>query len=152
MSEKAREMIRLVAEAEDSVRARWSLAALRRVQPDYADQMGRQSERWATACVTGADRDVLAEGRSMIKGWQAIELAFQGHSTDHDAYLVGQDASTGLTVVVGDRKGSEAAFKATDGADPRVIHLTPDEVATLAAAAGMVVAVKQEFDGAEVVG
>jgi hypothetical protein len=86
----------------------------------------------------------------MVRGWGAAVRTMEAAQEPDNAYVVGLDTNTGTRVAIAYNKVVQVRFQFLHG--PRAIVRTPDEVATLVAAQGMMLAIKAAFPGAEIVG
>ncbi len=140
----------LVSSAALLFERRWTLRALRRVDPGLAKRLSEQRSLFDQACITGAVDEIELQGAAMVRGWQAAVRAM-GSEPD-DAYMIGQDPVSGLKVAIGHQVA--AADRVREVCGEQVIWLTPDECAVMLAgveAFKIVGAVKQFFPGAEIV-
>ena len=141
----------MVSQAAQAFEARWTLAALRRVDPDIAQRLQEQRDIFVEACVTGKPQDVLEHGSALCRGYVAASQALEDAGEPDSAYLLGQCPQSGFRVAIGDQKAAAARVAAKYGSD--VVWMTPDEVATLIVLARdlqQVIAIKRAFPGAEI--
>jgi hypothetical protein len=113
-----------VAEAAVAYEARWSYAALARVDRELLDRFEEQRHLWYEA-KRALDYDEMAtHGAAMVRAYDAVTQAME--AAPHDAYMIGRCPRTGTQIAVG--RGSAPAMYVND-----VVYLTIDEVATLLA-------------------
>lgn len=128
------------------------MLALRRVDSDLAERIHDQRNLFVEAVVTGSARDVAEHGAAMCRGYQVAIAALESADASDDAYQIGRDPKTGTVVAIGDQKAAVNRVRELYGEN--VIHVTPDEIASLFAsveALKSVGAVKQRFPGAELI-
>lgn len=135
--------MREVAEAARSYESRWTLAALKLVDPALFALFIQQQDEWGQALVTGSREDIREQTGGMVRGWVAITRRMEEAGAEPDAWVDGIDARTGLQVRI-------CRQRAAADASPHPV-VTPDEVAALLAAHRAVLEVKQLYPGAEVI-
>jgi hypothetical protein len=133
-----------VAEAASAFEARWTLRALRRLDPVLYGRFIEQQSLWDEALITGSEGDVIEQTEAMCRGWQAVAARMVELGAAEDACLMGQ-APNGLRVAISDQRAVEGRV------DDGVVFVTPDEVATLVAAQRELMSIKQAFPGCEIV-
>lgn len=138
-----------VTDAAVAFEARWTLAALKRVDPDIHRRLVEQRSRFNVACVTGTAADVELQGAALVRGWRAAVHTLEQVAEPVGAYLIGE--ADGLRVAIGHQKpAARHASEARDG----TLWMTPDEVAAILVTLDTfrpIVAVKRSFPGAEIV-
>lgn len=145
-------VMRRVSEAASPFESRWTLRALRRIDPELHDRLLDQQNLYHEALVTGEPGDVEEQSAAMCRGWAAVTRTMEAASVEHDAYLLGHDPKTGTTVAIGENRHAIERVRTLHGKP--VVWLTPDEVATLFAGIEgfkTIAAVKQQFPAAEIV-
>ena len=135
--------MREVAEAARSYESRWTLAALKLVDPALFALFTDQQVDWGKSLLDGTPADIREQTGSMVRGWVAITRRMEEAAAEPDAWIDGTDARTGLTVRI-------CRQRAAADASPHPV-VTPDEVAALLAAHRTVLEVKQLYPGAEVI-
>jgi hypothetical protein len=145
--------MRVVSEAAIPFESRWTLAALRRVDPDIHARLREQRNLFDAVLVTGSLAEVEAHGAAMCRGYaKAIAVLEQAAEPD-DAYLLGEDPASGFRVAIGDQKAAANRVRELHGA--MVVWITPDEVAAVLShieAFKPIAAIKRLFPGAEMLG
>lgn len=151
--EAMRKWVGNVSEAAQIFERRWTLLHLRRLAPELARNLWLQSEQFNHACLTGTVGDIELQGGAMVRGWCAAVAMMEESGEVDSAYLVGRDPVSGLTVAIGAQKAAAARVVELYGG--QIIHITPDEVATMFASVEgfkSIGAIKQRFPGAELIG
>jgi hypothetical protein len=140
-----------VAEAALPFEARWTLAALNRVDADLYRRLRDQQVLFDQALVIGAPEDIELHGAALCRGY-AIAIQVLEHATEPDnAYLLGQDPRTGFRIAIGQQKAAAGRVRKVHG--DKVVWITPDEVATIVAhleGFKPIMLIKQFFPGAEI--
>lgn len=132
--------------------SRWTMLALKRVDPELARRLFEQRGLFDQACVTGSVDEVETHGAAMCRGWGAAVRVLASADEPDDAYQIGQDPATGLKVAIGHQRAAMDRVRDLHG--DRVVWVTPDEVAKLMSSVEQfkfVGAVKQLFPGAEII-
>jgi hypothetical protein len=140
-----------VSEAALPFEGRWTEAALRRIDPALHARFQQQRELFNAALAHGTTEEVAKHGAAMVRGYVAVFSAMQSSGTPDDAYQVGHDRKTGLTIAVGERSCCERVRELHGDA---VQWFSPDEIATIIAMDARFNAladVKRVFPGAEIV-
>jgi len=115
-----------ITAAATAYEARWTLAALARVEPDIHSRMQRQIALWATACRGDDDDEIVTQGEALVRGYRrAIEVMTTAGAED-DAYMLGSDEASGLRIAIGHQV---AAADRVAALYPDAVWLSPDEVA-----------------------
>lgn len=140
-------MMREVTEAASAFESRWTLAALRRVNPDIGGRLHAQVALWREAATSGSAEAIDKQGGALVRGYRkAVEVM---SVVEPDAYVVGRCPDSGFTLVIGHcpATAKEAAEAEGEGA----VWLTPDEVANLLpklSGFATLAAIKRAFPGA----
>src|SRR3954447_1575738 len=92
---------REISAAAVALERRWTLAALKRVDPDLAERLSKQQELFNRAAVTGTIEEVEAHGAAMCRGYAAAVRALEANSEPDDAYTLGQDPRSGFKIAIG---------------------------------------------------
>lgn len=140
-----------VTEAALYLEARWTYAALKRVDPDVWLRLHEQRNLFTEACITGRPRDIVDQGEALVRGYQVAVQVLEKAEAPDDAYMLGHDLVTGLTVAIGQQKAAVQRVREIHG--NKVVWLTPDEVARMLAGVESfktIGAVKRLFPGAEI--
>ena len=98
------EWMRKVSTAALSFESRWTMRALRRVNPDLHEAMSEQLVLYHTALVTGERKEVDEHAAATIRGYIAVTGALQESGEPDDAYVLGFDSRTGTRIAIGDQK------------------------------------------------
>lgn len=152
MSSLVRHWLTEVSAAALPFESRWTMLALKRVDPDLARRLFEQRGLFDQACVTGSVEEVETHGAAMCRGWGAAVRTLSSSQEPDDAYMLGSDPATGLKVAIGHQRAAMDRVREVHG--ERVVWITPDEVAKLMASVEQfkfVGAVKQLFPGAEII-
>ncbi len=131
--------------AEQVFLGRWRLSSLQRVDPHLYQRLEEQRELFDRAMF---DRDAALQGEAMQRGWAAATQRMIALDEPDDAFMYGTDPKTGAVVAIGTAPPKDSRLRLKDG--HRVTFVTPDEVATMVAAYGALIAVKQAFPDCEV--
>ena len=143
---------REVSAAAVAFERRWTLAALKRVDPDLAERLSKQQELFNRAAVTSTIEEVEAHGAAMCRGYAMAVRALEANSEPDDAYTLGQDPRSGFKIAIGHQKS--AAERVAELHGNSVIWISPDEVAAvLSQLEGLkaLSTIKQIFPGAELI-
>ena len=138
-----------VGQAAETFENRWTLNALRRVNPDLHRLFNEQQDLYHEALITREDREVEEQAAAMCRGWAAVTKAMEAAAAEDDAYLLGFHDATGTRIAIGEQKHAIARVRDIHG--DKVVWITPDEVAALIGGMEMLKAVKGVFPGAEVI-
>ena len=142
-----------VTAAATAFEARWTLAALARVDSELHAKLTRQIGLWHAAMRGDSAHDLERQGQGLVRGYQRAAEAMALSGEADDAFYVGHDAASGLCIAIGHQMASAAHAQE---AFPGAIFLTPDELAALVGRAMSVrdiegiVAVKRAWPGAVV--
>lgn len=143
-------MLARVGEAAALYESRWTLRALKRVDPGLYEAVEDQQSLFHEAVITGEDADIIEHGEAMVRGWQAAVRRMEQDNIQEDAALVGFDPATGMKVVISAQRAVEG--RARDLYGDAAVFLTPDEIAAMFAGLQNIAKVKSLWPGAEVVG
>jgi hypothetical protein len=131
--------------------ARWTEAALRRIDPGLHDRFRKQRELFTAALEDGTIDEVVENGSAMVRGFVAVVAAMQAASARDDAYQIGRGPG-GLTIAIGPKPCCARLQELYGNA---VQWFSPDEIAAIIemdARFKAMVDVKRAFPGAEVKG
>jgi hypothetical protein len=151
-TDRVRRWHREAIEAAALFERRWTMRALRRVDPDIAQRIIEQRGLFDRALVVGDVTEVETHGAAMCRGWKAAIQVMEAAGEVDDAYQIGEDPKTGTRVAIG--QNMAGVDRVVDLHGDRVVWLTPDECAALfASVEGFkgISAVKRRFPGAEIV-
>jgi len=140
-----------VTEAACAFESRWTRHALRRYDAKLAAQFQAQLERFREAMDTGTSLEIDAEGSRLCRAYALIAAKMAAGGVADDAYLIGRDPKTKLTIAIGVHPFSARRVRELYGAD--VQWFSPDDLATMIAINArfkMIADVKQVFIGAEI--
>lgn len=142
------ELTRAITDAAVAYEARWTLAALHRVDADIHARLRRQIDLWREASCRGSEYEIVAQGEALVRGYRrAVEVMTENGESD-GAYLIGRDAGSGLTVAIGHSTASAGRVAALY---PDAVFWTVDEVTAVLSeseAFQRVSAIKRAFPGA----
>jgi hypothetical protein len=138
-----------VAGAAEAFESRWTLNALKRVDPDLHQIFNEQQDLYHEALIRGSDPEVEEQAAAMCRGWAAVARAMEAAKAEDDAYLLGFHGGTGTRVAIGGQKHAIARVRELHG--DKVIWITPDEVAALVGGMELLKAAKGVFPDAEVI-
>jgi len=133
--------------AEQVFLSRWRLSSLKRVDPKLYDRLEEQRILFDKA-IFSDDRESKLQGEAMQRGWAAATQRMIVLDEPDDAFMYGTDPKTGAVVAIGVAPPKDSRLHLKNG--HRVTFVTPDEVATMVAAYGALIAVKQAFPDCEV--
>ena len=139
-----------VDEAALAFEARWTRNALKFHNPQLAEQFEAQLECYRRSLVVGTAAEVDAEGARLCRAYAQIAAELQAARVSDDAYQIGRDPKSGLTIAVGPKPCCVRVHELFGGA---VQWFSPDEVATIIAMDERFRAlanVKRVFPGAEI--
>lgn len=131
---------------------RWTLAALKRVNPDLAQRLLEQRALFDQAVVTAPAEEIELHGAAMCRGYAAAVRALEAAQEPDDAYLIGKCPRTGYTIAIGEQKAAAERVREIHG--ERVVWVTPDELASImnsVEAFKPIAAIKRLFPGAEII-
>lgn len=115
-----------VAAAATAFEARWTLAALFRVDPEIHRRMQRQIGLWHTAAKAGEEAEVVAQGEALMRGYRRAVETMEAANEADDAYLIGKDEASGLVLAIGHQV---AAADRVATLHPDAVWISPDEIA-----------------------
>lgn len=142
----------LTSDAALPFERRWTWLALRRVSSGIATRLFEQRGLFDKACVVGSGSDVETQGAALVRGYAAAVAALETSGEADDAYQLGHDAVSGLTIAIGSQRAAVDRVRELHG--EKVVWVTPDECAVMLAgieAFKFVGAVKKFFPGAEII-
>jgi hypothetical protein len=136
-----------VGQASQAFEARWTRAALRRVDSFLADRLSRQSAIWYDVLPIGDDEQIVKVGRALVRGYQLCVERMEQAGEPDDAYLFGKAGDFIIAI------GCKASAARVAQLRPGTPHYTPDEIALLLKDRDLsaVHAVMAAFPGAEIV-
>jgi hypothetical protein len=132
--------------------SRWTRLALRRHNPQLAEDLHVQERLFSQSLFSGNPVFIAEHGAAMIRGYNEVTKAMEVSGEEDDAYMLGADPQSGMRVAIGQQKACAQRVRRLYGQD--VIWITPDEVAVLMASVEqfkVIGAVKRFFPGAEIV-
>lgn len=141
-----KDALKVVQDAEDEFRQRWTQIDLEQAEPAFADLLKRQRALFDKACVTGTSDAVIRHRDGMVRGYQKAMQIMQGVKQGEGGVRVYQGES-GRRIAITPEKVAEA--DRVKG----VVYLTTGEAAALLdrfKAFDGVVEVKARWPGAEV--
>ena len=139
-----------VAEAALAFEARWTRNALKFHNPQLAEQFEAQLERYRRSLVVGTAAEVDVGGARLCRAYAQIAAELQAAGVSDDAYQIGRDPKSGLTIALGPKSCCGRVHELFGNA---VQWFSPDEVATIIAMDERFRAlanVKRVFPGAEI--
>jgi hypothetical protein len=131
--------------------ARWTEAALRRIDPDLHARFQRQRELFDSAVESGTVDEIAKHGAAMVRARVAVFTAMQAAAAPDDAYQIGRSPS-GLIIAIGPRPCCARVQELYGNA---VQWFSPDEIAAIIemdARFKALADVKRVFPGAEMSG
>lgn len=140
-----------VAEAALGFEARWTVRALRRHNPELAATFEGVIERYRHAMVGGTPGEIEAEASLMCRAYAAVSTELVSAKVPNDAYQIGRDSKSGMTIAIGEAPTQAALVQELHG--PGVAWFSPDEIATMIALndkLNKIAQVKARFPGAEI--
>lgn len=135
-----------VADAARGFESRWTLSALRSVDPGLYDRFAQQRALWEEALEGGSRSEVEKHTAALVRGYIAITKRMEDEGAADDAYVLGTDYDTGTVVAIGRQVASAEHVMAKH----KAVFMTPDEAARLLARSKDIVELKKVFPGAEV--
>jgi hypothetical protein len=136
--------LKTVSEAAQAFEQRWTLAALRRTNPDLHGRLREQRNLFDQMLVTGSLAEVERHGAATCRGWMAAVQAMESAEEPDNAFMIGEDAKTGFRVAIGHQMA--AATRIADAC-----FCTPDEIAAILGSSEvfrLAAEVKRRFPGA----
>jgi hypothetical protein len=140
-----------VSEAARPFEGRWTEGALRRIDPALHARFKQQQELFNASLAHGSTREVGNRGAAMVRGYVAVVTAMQAAGVPDDAYQIGCEPKSGLTVAVGPKPCCDRLQELYGDS---VQWFSPDEIATIIAMDArfkQLADVKRVFPGAEIV-
>lgn len=140
-----------VGDAALPFQARWTEAALRRIDPGLHDRFRKQRERFNAALESGTLDEVVAQGAALVRGYVAVVAAMEAAGAPDDAYQIGRGPA-GLTIGIGPKPCCPRLRELYGNA---VQWFSPDEIAAIIemdARFKEIVDIKRAFPGAEMMG
>ena len=140
-----------VSEAALPFEARWTEAALRRIDPALHARFRKQRELFSAALESGTINEVVEHGAAMVRAYVAVFTAMEAAGAPDDAYQIGRGPG-GLTIAIGPKPCCARVQELYGNA---VQWFTPDEIAAIIemdARFKAVAEVKRVFPGAEMKG
>jgi hypothetical protein len=140
-----------VSEAAVPFEARWTEAALRRIDPELHDRFRKQRELFNAALENGTIDEVVHNGAAMVRGYVAVVAAMEAAGASDDAYQIGRGPG-GLTIAIGPKP---CCARVQELYGVKVQWFSPDEIAAIIemdARFKTLVDVKRVFPGAEMKG
>jgi len=140
-----------VSDAAVPFEARWTEAALRRIDPGLHARFQKQRELFHAALKNGTIDEVVEHGAAMVRAYVAVVAAMEAAGAADDAYQIGRGPG-GLTIAIGP-KPCRARLQELYG--DTVQWFSPDEIAAIVemdARFKAIVDVKRAFPGAEMKG
>lgn len=140
--------IHRVGDAARAFEKRWTLATLRRVDPQLHALLIEQQADWHASLLTGDVPYLVDQTSAMCRGWAAAVKALETREQPEDAFLVGMYQD--FTVIISEQRQDLGELKKRMGTD-QVVVVTPDEVAAMVVGLGDTVkAVKDLWPEAEI--
>jgi predicted signal transduction protein with EAL and GGDEF domain len=136
----------VASQAAIAFEARWTLAALKRVDPDLHAALLEQSAIYSQATMFGSAHDAAEHQKALARGYALAVSTMEASGAEDDAYMIGNH--NGLMVAISHQKAVQQRV-------PHAIVLSPDEVALLCSVVkGMdkLAQIKQHWPGAELIG
>lgn len=145
---KLAELAKAISEAASAYEARWTLAALHRVDSGIYFRLKRQTDLWLAASRHGDASEITMHGEGLVRGYRkAFEVMVAADEPD-DAYWIGRDEASGLVLAIGNQ---QAAAPRVAELHPQAVFCSPDELAGLLASLGgfeTIAVIKRAFPGA----
>jgi hypothetical protein len=141
-----------VSEAALAFERRWTMAALKRVDPGLHRRLFEQRSLFDRVTITGTAEQIDTHGPAMCRGYAAAVTALERAGEPDDAYVIGKCPRTGFTVAIGEQKAAADRVREVHG--ERVVWVTPNEVASMLNAVEAfkpIAAIKRMFPGAEII-
>ena len=140
-----------VSDAALPFEARWTEAALRRIDPALHARFRKQRELFNAALENGTIDEVVEHGAAMVRGYVAVVAVMETAGAADDAYQIGRGPG-GFTIGIGPKACSA---RLQDLYGNVVQWFTPDEIAAIIemdARFKALAEVKRAFPGAEMKG
>jgi hypothetical protein len=116
-----------VSEAAVPFEARWTEAALRRIDPELHARFRKQREMFNAALETGTIDEVVENGAAMVRGYVAVVAAMEAAGAADDAYQIGRGPN-GLTIAIGPKP---CCARVQELYGDTVQWFSPDEIAAI---------------------
>jgi hypothetical protein len=139
-----------VATASEAFESRWTMRALKRVDPALYSLFAEQEADYGRALLSGTEAEVEEQAGAMVRGYAAIAKRMVEANEPDDAYLLGIDPVSGTRVAIGDQKHAAARVRELEPVG-EVIFITPDEVACIVAGLEAIKRAKNIFPDCEVI-
>ncbi|HEX2554223.1 MAG TPA: hypothetical protein VHL98_11005 [Microvirga sp.] len=146
---RLRKLVQEITEAATTFESRWTMSALKRVDPDLAHRLNEQLDLWHRASVEGDEDDIEIQGAALVRGYRKAAECMEASGAGDDAYFVGRCSKTGVVLAIGHQKAA-----AERAGETGAVWISPDEVAELLGGVeGLraLLAVKRAWPGSEVV-
>ena len=101
-----RKWVPAVTEAAVAFERRWTLMALKRIDPDIYRRLLDQRSLFEKAAVTGTPKEIEEHGAAMCRSYAMAIRVLEAAAVPDDAYMLGQDPRTGLRVAIGEQKAA----------------------------------------------
>ena len=140
-----------VSEAALPFEARWTEAALRRIDPALHARFRKQRELFNTALENGTIDEVVEHGAAMVRAYVAVVAVMEAAGAADDAYQIGRGPG-GLTIAIGPKP---CCARLQELYGDTVQWFSPDEIAAIIemdARLKALAEVKRVFPGAEMKG
>ena len=140
-----------VGDAAVPFEARWTEAALRRVDPALHARFLGQREQFNAALENGSIDEVGKQGAAMVRGYVAVVATMEAARAPDDAYQIGRGPA-GLIIAIGPKPCCARLQELYGNA---VQWFSPDEIAAIIEMDmrfKKIVDVKRAFPGAEMKG
>lgn len=148
----ARHWVGEVSTAALAFERRWTVAALKRVDPVLAGRLREQQSLFDRATVLGGAEEIERQGAAMCRGYAATVRAMEAAAEPDCSYVIGKCPRTGFTIAIGEQKAAADRVREIHG--ERVVWVTPNELASIMnniEAFKPIAAIKRLFPGAEVI-
>lgn len=146
--DKVETMMNRTSEAAKAFESRWTIRALRRVNSELGEALQDQIDLFNEALIKGSMGEVRDQGEALIRGYAVCAKAMDDAGEPDDAYMIGKDPDTGLTVAIGENR--LCVDRVRDVYGEKVVWVVPDEIASIMAGMQTVARVKQLWPGAEI--
>lgn len=140
-----------VCDAALPFEARWTEAALRRIDPGLHARFRKQRDLFNAALEDGTIDGVVKQGAATVRGYVAVVTAMEAAGAQDDAYHIGRGPA-GLTIAIGPKP---CCARLQEQYGNTVQWFSPDEIAAIIemdARFKKIVDVKRAFPGAEMKG
>ena len=140
-----------VSDAALPFEARWTEAALRRIDPALHARFHRQRKLFNAALENGTIDEVVEHGAAMVRAYVAVVTVMEAAGAADDAYQIGRGPGA-LTIAIGPKP---CCARVQELYGDTVQWFSPDEIAAIIemdARFKAVAEVKRVFPGAEMKG